>query len=75
VAGHRGAHALAWRANRFGGPEVLELTDIAVPEPGHEEVVIDVRAAVPGLLQALLLTVSVARGGRVRWTSPPGSGI
>jgi NADPH:quinone reductase len=45
VAGDRGARALAWRANRFGGPDVLELTDIAVPEPRPQEVVVDVRAA------------------------------
>jgi NADPH2:quinone reductase len=30
---------------RFGGPEVLELADVAVPEPAHGQVRIRVQAA------------------------------
>jgi NADPH2:quinone reductase len=36
--------AQAWQATAFGGPEVLELTEIEVPEPQRGEVTIDVRA-------------------------------
>lgn len=32
-------------ANAFGGPEVLELTTVAINEPGPGEVVVDVKAA------------------------------
>ncbi|HJS92022.1 MAG TPA: alcohol dehydrogenase catalytic domain-containing protein [Steroidobacteraceae bacterium] len=35
----------AVRIRSFGGPEVLELTDIEMPQPGDEEVLIRVRAA------------------------------
>ena len=37
--------AKKWEANRFGGPDVLELVDIDVPPPRSGEVVVDVRAA------------------------------
>jgi NADPH:quinone reductase-like Zn-dependent oxidoreductase len=32
-------------ANAYGGPEVLELVEVQVPDPGHGQVVVDVRAA------------------------------
>ncbi|WP_322101635.1 NADP-dependent oxidoreductase [Paraburkholderia sp. J41] len=36
---------LAWRATRFGGLDALQQQDIAVPEPGADEVLIEVQAA------------------------------
>lgn len=35
----------AIRAHAFGGPDVLQLEDIATPTPGPDEVVVDIRAA------------------------------
>ena len=32
-------------ATGYGGPEVLEVVDVEAPQPGHAEVVVDVRAA------------------------------
>jgi NADPH:quinone reductase len=37
--------ARKWVAIEFGGPEVLRCTDVAVPDPGHGQVTIDVRAS------------------------------
>jgi NADPH2:quinone reductase len=50
--------------NRFGGPEVLEIQDVAAPQPGPEEVVVHVRST--ALNRADLLQ----RQGR--YTAPPG---
>jgi NADPH2:quinone reductase len=36
---------LAIRVHKFGGPEVLELEDVARPEPGPEEILVRVMAA------------------------------
>jgi NADPH:quinone reductase-like Zn-dependent oxidoreductase len=36
---------LAVRVHKFGGPEVLELEDVARPEPGPEEILVRVMAA------------------------------
>jgi NADPH2:quinone reductase len=33
------------RVHRFGGPEVLELEEVATPQPGHDEVRVGVHAA------------------------------
>lgn len=38
-------HARAVRFDRYGGPEVLYLADVAIPEPAAGEVVVAVRAA------------------------------
>src|SRR5258705_10119344 len=35
--------------DRFGGPEVLHIADVAKPEPGPSEVVVRVRAATVGV--------------------------
>lgn len=35
----------AVRCHDHGGPEVLTVEDVAAPEPGHGEVLVDVRAA------------------------------
>jgi NADPH:quinone reductase len=37
--------ARKWVAVAFGGPEVLRCIDVDVPEPGHGQVTLDVRAA------------------------------
>ena len=51
---------------RFGGPEVLELRDVPEPQPGPEQVLIQVEAG--GLNFADLLT---ARGGYAGTPKPP----
>jgi NADPH:quinone reductase-like Zn-dependent oxidoreductase len=35
----------AWRIDRYGGPEVMDLVEAAVPTPGPGEVLVQVRAA------------------------------
>ena len=51
---------------RFGGPEVLEVQDVPEPQPGPEQVVVQVEAG--GLNFADLLT---ARGGYAGTPKPP----
>ena len=51
--------------NRYGGPEVLEIEDVATPEPGPEEVLVHVRST--ALNRADLLQ----RQGR--YAPPPGA--
>ena len=36
--------ARKWVAVEFGGPEVLRNIEVAVPDPGHGQVTVDVRA-------------------------------
>jgi NADPH:quinone reductase-like Zn-dependent oxidoreductase len=38
-------HVRAWTTDRYGGPEVIRLTDVGSPEPAEGEVLVDVRAA------------------------------
>jgi NADPH:quinone reductase-like Zn-dependent oxidoreductase len=49
------AQARRWVATDFGGPEVLDLVTVELPEPGPGEVTIEVRAAgmKPGRLQGV----------------------
>src|SRR5689334_11172664 len=51
--------------NRFGGPEVLEIEDVPVPQPGPEEILVRVRST--GLNRADLLQ---RQGG---YAPPPGA--
>ncbi|MCU1681150.1 MAG: alcohol dehydrogenase [Amycolatopsis sp.] len=59
---------LAMMANRFGGPDVLELVDLPAPEPGRGEVVVDVAAIGVGWLDTLIRS---GRGPDVFAVEPP----
>lgn len=54
----------AARIEEFGGPEVLRMADLPTPEPGEDEILIELRAS--GVNRADVLT----RGGGY---TPPGS--
>lgn len=55
----------AVRITRFGGPEVIEVQDIAVPSPGPEEVLVRVYAAGVAPWDAII------REGRSKVSPPP----
>ena len=50
----------AVRIEEFGGPEVLRTTDIPTPEPGDDEVLVELRAS------------GVNRADAAGGTTPPG---
>jgi NADPH:quinone reductase len=65
------AQAQRWVATDFGGPEVLELVTVEVPEPGPGEVTIEVRAV--GMNPADYK--GFARGDRASLPRPLGSEV
>ncbi len=78
---------LAIRIHRFGGPEVIELEDVARPVPGPSEVLIRVVAAGVGpwdawvrsgksvLAQALPLTLGSDISGEIEGARPRRRGL
>src|SRR4051812_40933073 len=69
---HSAPLARAVRFDRFGGPEVLSVTDIPMPAPAPGEVVVAVRAAGINPGESGIRTGALER--RYRTTFPTGEG-
>ena len=59
---------LAIRVNEFGGPDVLHIEDVGRPEPGPDEVLVQVMAAGVGPWDVAI------REGHFGTSLPPGTG-
>lgn len=56
----------------FGGPEVLKIVDVAVAEPGPEQVKVQVRAATVNPTDTLLRSGALSADGTASWPVVPG---
>lgn len=59
--------------NRFGGPEALEVRDVASPTPGHGEVVVDVAAVAVNNTDVWTRSGAYGAGAPAAWLGPIGS--